>query len=78
MVRVTNGAYGRLAHLECDVCGEELRYGIAIAGIEVPSGAVHSNLREQAQKAGWTAVLGRGGAAWRDLCPECFTMPPEA
>jgi hypothetical protein len=77
MIRITNGAYGRIARLECDVCGVELPRGIALLDTEAPNAGLRSNLREQGQRAGWTGLL-RGSGDWRDLCPDCFTMPPEA
>jgi hypothetical protein len=76
MVKITHGAYGRIARLECDTCGEQLPGGIAILDCGAPNAGLRSNLREQGQRAGWTGLL-RGSGEWRDLCPNCFKMPPE-
>lgn len=78
MIRMRNGAYGLIAKLECDSCGAELRYCIAVVGDDKPNHAQVNKLRDEAQKAGWLHVLiPVRSAEPRDQCPKCFTMPPE-
>jgi hypothetical protein len=76
MVRITHGAYGRIARLECDQCGEKLYGGVAMLDCcGTASVGTRSSLREQGQRAGWTGQL-RSPGGWRDLCPTCFKLPP--
>ena len=76
MVKISHGAYGRIARLECDQCGEQLPRGIAMLDCaDGPCAAARTNLREQGQRAGWTGLL-RSAGGWRDLCPSCFQLPP--
>jgi hypothetical protein len=78
VIRITHGAYGRLAKLECDSCGNHLGYSIAIEGQGGANIAQREKLREEAQQAGWTFILvSVRSDAPRDLCPNCFTLPPE-
>jgi NAD-dependent SIR2 family protein deacetylase len=78
MIRMSHGAYGAVAKLECDSCGVSLRYCIAVVGDDHPNKAQVAKLREEAQKADWLHVIVPVRSALpRDYCPKCFLMPPE-
>jgi hypothetical protein len=77
MIKLTEGAYGQLAKLECEMCGDHLLYAIAVVGPPVVSVAQRAKLRDEAQKAGWSYWLGNRLGPARDLCPHCYTLPPE-
>jgi len=77
MIKMIEGAYGMLAKLECDVCGDHMSYAIHVVGTTLASVPQRAKLRDEAQKAGWCYVLGTRLGPARDLCPHCYTLPPE-
>jgi hypothetical protein len=77
MVQITAGAYGRFAHLECDNCRYALEFVVRIPPEPADTIAERSALRHQAQHRGWTYLLLGLANDKHDLCPRCFTLPPE-
>jgi hypothetical protein len=64
-----------IAKIRCDGC---CAYGdFEVSVIEKISVSESSQLRQMAQGAGWTHFLPLGQSGARDLCPKCFTLPPE-
>jgi hypothetical protein len=79
--------------LRCDCCGETFLYTADLRAGEPEGSAIEiagqgldlvdaicraaAILRELAQQAGWTEILPLGQPRSRDLCPACFTLPPE-
>jgi hypothetical protein len=81
---------GRAAMLKCDKCGRELldqsidiQISVFCAHLDLelgqePTDEQRRELRQIAQDAGWSFMLADvWGNMCRDLCPTCFTLPPE-
>ncbi len=68
----------RHARLCCDVCCASFLYVLLLDRPRYPTTDEQRQLRELAQQAGWMFVLvSADGQPPRDLCPGCFTLPPE-
>jgi hypothetical protein len=67
------------AILACDRCHTTLLHTIVLeTPFVLPTSAQRRVLRNLAQKAGWLHILGIGQEDGpKDLCPRCFTLPPE-
>ncbi len=79
MIDILHANGGRCAVLACDRCGIELFGRLTLGARDWPTKTQVRTLRERAQAAGWMHVLVSIDIRQpSDLCPSCFTLPPEA
>ena len=79
MIDILHSHGGRVAVLACDHCGIELFGRLPLHGDRGPTRTQARTLRDLAQAAGWMYVLASIDIRDpHDLCPACFTLPPEA
>ena len=77
MIKVHSINSERIARLECDRCHATFPFFVVLEHHELPTAAQRTTLRDLAQHGRWFHILPTPPQPERDLCPGCYTMPPE-